>query len=341
MKVIYIVFIFIVLGCAGKSVYDEQTYSEFPENKLLTGRDIILSDSIFFTTPDIFHIDSLCCIFDQSAKDYYCHIFSFPEFEYKYSLIKCGRGENEIMNPVPSLKIKDKYLYIANRNPGQILKYDLTDNSNIPKERFLINDVIDNFALLNDSVFAVTSISPKEKFRIKIYNKYGKKIDSLLSIPKVERLKPSNVSDAQIWYSLLDYDTLHKRLITITVSGEVLEVIDYPGEKYYIQVGAGQKPQFAYRGKTAIIPGRIVGFNKLKVVGDKIYTLFSPTLVEDLIWNKAEEVFFIQQYDNIGKPNVKYTTDRLITSFFIDEENKKIYATDRESPYMLSEFSLP
>lgn len=333
---------FVILFCAcSESVYNKQTYVSFTDNRELIGKDIVLSDSVFFTTPDILIVDSLCCIFDQSSTEHYCHIFAFPQFDYKYSLVKRGRGQNEIITPPSCVKIFAGYLYIADGVQQQILKFDLRDSTNIPIEKYNINDFINDFAIINDSVFAITSISPGEKFRIKIYNKHGIKIDSLLPLPSVYKKMSNNFSDSHIWASEIAYDSLNRQLILATGNGEVLDIVQYPGKKHHTSIGPGLKPQLDYRGQSVIIPGKIFGFKTLRCFDGKIYTLFSGTPQQDVIWDKVENVYYMQQYDEYGNPLSRYTFDRPITSFFIDKTNHKIYATDRISPYMLSVFDLP
>ncbi len=94
MKNLYLFFIAITCyACQENTIYDRQTYSEFSKTEKLEGREIKLQDSIFFTTPQILVEDSLCCIYDLAAQEgHYCHIFKFPEFIYKYSMVKVGRG---------------------------------------------------------------------------------------------------------------------------------------------------------------------------------------------------------------------------------------------------------
>ena len=82
MKKIYnIVWAMLLFSCNESTIYDKQTYSTFPETIKLQGKDIILTDSVYFSYPQILVEDTLCCIYDMAVKEgRCCHIFKFPEF---------------------------------------------------------------------------------------------------------------------------------------------------------------------------------------------------------------------------------------------------------------------
>ena len=95
-----------------------------------------------------------------------------------------------------------------------------------------------------------------------------------------------------------------------------------------------------YKGKTITIPGKIVGFSEISADDQYIYTLFSGIRQKDFIWENANENYKLQVYDKLGNPIRQYIFDRPVSSCYVDMKNKKIYATDKTSEWMLSVFNL-
>ena len=95
-----------------------------------------------------------------------------------------------------------------------------------------------------------------------------------------------------------------------------------------------------YKDKTITIPGKIIGFNEISADDQYVYALFSGISQKDFIWKNAEENYKLQIYDKQGTPICQYTFDRPVTSCYVDMKNRKIYATDRISEWMLSVFDL-
>lgn len=328
-------------ACQENTIYDKQTYSKFPTVENLRGKDIILHDSIFFTLPQILIEDSLCCIYDMAAKEeHYCHIFKFPEFEYKYSMVKVGRGENEIINPAPCAKLYRNNLYIADCMHQRLLRYDLTDTSSAPTVFAVLKDYIFDFTILNDTNVAAVSLGKNDTHRIKIYNSAGDVIDSLFPLPKFKKTRPGEIGVSEIWASYLAYDAPDNTLVMATQHGEVLESFNLMTKEHRLAVGPGEKPQLGHKGKAITFSGKIVGFSHTSVHEGYMYTLFSGINNIDFIWNNAEENYKMQVYDQTGQPIKQYTFDRPITSFYIDWEHNRIYTTDKTSEWMLSVFEL-
>ncbi|MDE7374366.1 MAG: TolB-like 6-bladed beta-propeller domain-containing protein [Odoribacter sp.] len=341
MKNLYL-FLMAVMFCACQehTMYDKQTYAKFPIVEKLQGRDVELHDSIFFTYPQILVEDSLCCIYDLAAQEgYYCHIFKFPEFVYKYSMVKVGRGVNEIVNPSCYVRLYKNGLYIADNANQKLLCYNMLDTSASPVVFSRLKDFVFDFTILNDTSVAI--VSPvSTTHRIRVYNSTGDVMDSLLLLPEVKRAVPSNFRDSEIWTSVLEYDAQNNMIALATQDGEVLEFVNLTTQKHHIAVGPGGKPEFGYKGKDISFPGKIVGFKNISIYDGYVYALFSGISREDFIWNNADEDYKMQVYDKTGKPVKQYIFDRPISSCYVDLKHNRIYATDKTSEWMLSVFEL-
>lgn len=322
-------------------IYDIQTYSSFPKTIKLQGQDIKLSDSVYFSVPKIFVADTLCCIYDMAVKEgCCCHIFKYPEFKYKYSLVKVGRGKDEIINLPSSIEFQEGYIDILDNINKKILRYNVLDTTITPIPIYSLKDYILDFVPLSDTSFAAISTSPQHTHRIKIYNQSGNIIDTLLPLPKLKKAMPTDFDINEVWASHLWYDAKDTLLIVATQHGEVLDFINLQTKRHRTAVGAGGKPELDYKGNTITIPGKIIGFNGISADDQYIYTLFSGISQKDFIWENAEENYKLQIYDKQGKPVCQYIFDRPVTSCYVDMKHRKIYTTDRISEWMLSVFDL-
>ncbi len=342
MRKIYVIVVFLFLfSCHKATIYDKQTYSSFPETVKLHGQDIKLKDSVYFSVPKIFIDDTLCCIYDIAVKEgCCCHIFKFPEFKYKYSLVKVGRGKDEIINLPSSIKFQQGYIDIVDNINKKNLRYNVLDTAAAPISIYSLKDYILDFVPLSDTSFVAISTSPQHTHRIKIYNQSGIIIDALLPLPKLKKAIPTNFDINEVWASKLWYNAKDSLLIVATQNGEVLDFINLQTKEHYISVGPGGKPELDYKDKTITIPGKIIGFNEISADDQYVYALFSGISQKDFIWKNAEENYKLQIYDKQGTPICQYTFDRPVTSCYVDMKNRKIYATDRISEWMLSVFDL-
>ncbi len=338
MKSLCVLLVFVVLyACQEASRYDKQTYSDISVVEKLNGQEVVLQDSIFFTTPKIMIQDSLCCIFDLGAREgHFCHIFTYPDFTYKYSMVKVGRGENEIINP-SRVRLYKNHVYIVDNLRQKIWCYDITNPDTQPICSYAFKDFLYDFVILNDGSLVVSSVVNKI-YRINRYDSQGNILDSLLQIPSYRRDNRSLSNINEIWLSLLGYDSQDNVLVLGTKFGEVLETLNMKTKEYRIAVGPGGKPAFDYKGKNIVIPGKILGFNEISVYGEYIYALFSGISQKDFIWNDTDENYKLYVYTKQGKPIKCYQFDRPVSSCCIDWKRKKIYATDKTSEWMLSVF---
>ena len=341
MKKIYnIVWAMLLFSCNESTIYDKQTYSTFPETIKLQGKDIILTDSVYFSYPQILVEDTLCCIYDMAVKEgRCCHIFKFPEFEYKYSLVTFGRGKDEMINLPSSIKFRHGYIDMLDNTNKRVLRYNVLDTTAVPSPVYSFKNYILDFVPVSDTSFAAISTSPQHTHRIKIYDQSGTIIDTLLPLPKLKKAIPTDFDVNEVWASLLWFDAKDTLLITATQNGEVLDFINLHTKKHQVAVGAGGKPELDYKGKTITIPGKIVGFSEISADDQYIYTLFSGISQKDFIWENANENYKLQVYDKLGNPIRQYIFDRPVSSCYVDMKNKKIYATDKTSEWMLSVFN--
>lgn len=296
--------LFLTLSCNSEK-NSEQRYSDFPETENLYAKEIILSDSVFFRYPQMVVSDSLCCIFDSGAPNgYYCHIFSFPDFKYKYSLVGKGRAANELAN-AKEVELRGNDLYLIGST--KILKCNISNPKIEPVKAYDIKERLLRVAIIDDSTYVGSS----EIYRLNramMYNKEGDVITSLLEpLEENDMPKESYFSPQAVWQSFIRYDKNADEIFFATICGEVLDRLNLKTKEHKSMAGPLGEPEIYDGG--GWYTNKYNGFGDLNIYEDDIYTIFTGSITQDVMNETTTEKPMIQVYDRDFNPKKRYIVD--------------------------------
>lgn len=132
-------------------------------------------------------------------------------------------------------------------------------------------------------------------------------------------------------------------LVAATQLGEVLEIYNLQNGFHRVCLGPKGEPEFKLAGGYAI-PDGIMGFSDVQVTNEAIYAVFHGHTFKEIMAQHQKEGRatdggqYIYVFNLQGEPLCKYTLDRYITGFHVDERNKTITATDVNNDQPIVEF---
>ena len=162
-------------------------------------------------------------------------------------------------------------------------------------------------------------------------------------VPGEEALKEARPALAQAWRSFIDYNPHNGVLVAATQLGEVLEIYNLQNGFHRVCLGPKGEPEFKLAGGYAI-PDGIMGFSDVQVTNEAIYAVFHGHTFKEIMAQHQKEGRatdggqYIYVFNLQGEPLCKYTLDRYITGFHVDERNKTITATDVNNDQPIVEF---
>lgn len=320
---ILIVCVIFFLGCQHKP----STYNMFPKEIILKSNAVIGVDSIMPIFPrDIIIIDSFLLVLDQEAVNPILK-YSFPALEFIGTYGIRGNGPGELIMQTQMSVDKDGVIHLLDGVNGKIISYNLRGNDNRYISEIKLNipfRPVSNVFKITDDTYAIKNLF--SEYRMYMSDANGNFADSIFKAPK----KKSDVNNNFQIYDMDMCFNAEKNIIAgATLSGEMLFIYNLNEKKEYISIGPNGIPEW---DKVSGVTGPTEGFWQIKIVGDKIYTIFSGLSIPEMLKSKSSGGDKIYVYDLIGNPQVSYKLDRKILSFHIDESNNKIYALDVNNP---------
>ena len=200
-----------------------------------------------------------------------------------------------------------------------------------------------DFVAFNDTTFLIPDYSGDSRFCW--VNRQGKFLKKSGVIPSLneEALKEARPALAQAWRSFIDYNPHNGVLVAATQLGEVLEIYNLQNGFHRVCLGPKGEPEFKLAGGYAI-PDGIMGFSDVQVTNEAIYAVFHGHTFKEIMAQHQKEGRatdggqYIYVFNLQGEPLCKYTLDRYITGFHVDERNKTITATDVNNDQPIVEF---
>ena len=103
----------------------------------------------------------------------------------------------------------------------------------------------------------------------------------IIKIPLSEKAQTEEpILIAQGWASCLLYSPIHKKLISATQMGDVLEIYDINDTSSVVSYGKTADPKFAPIQESYSIPIGLMGHSDIQITDKYIYTIFfNPTKV--------------------------------------------------------------
>lgn len=306
-------------------------YDKFPLEKNLNLVQINLPDTVFMRYPaKLIKSDSLFFILDVSrATEYFVHCYSYPDFKYIRSLFRFGQGPEEYIS-LNNIQCTNDTLF-AYDVANSIYSIDL---KNIDWEKPTVKKTI----LTNDFGSLVRGIKIGDKFYFSTFNQFNKEkiltfdengtfISSFGEI-KLDGNREIDAATYQAWIPFMDGN--EELLVTVTQFGEVLDIFHIKNNNIQQTLkGKSGDPVFQVINGYAVNQG-IMGFQDVCVTNGKIYALFDGTKMKER--NQEQQggkIIYVFDYN--GNPIMKVFLDRLVISFYVDEEEQKIYFLDVNS----------
>ena len=178
-----VIFVFIVMLITQSCTDATSMGFQFNTQQEITGVPILNSDTVVFRYPFRVRLnDSVLYILDLHSRDFYCHSLTYPNLDVKKTFASRGDAPNTFLG-VDNIRVSSTgNIYFLSANKETISIYDadtdsIKKNIKLPKE--LIRSL--DFALINDSLFAITDYTGKH--RINIVDSNGKIHQQLFSIP--------------------------------------------------------------------------------------------------------------------------------------------------------------
>lgn len=342
MKSKYLILIFFITNISCNDV--GSTEFQFEETKELTSRAINVGNIASFRYPfRIRQNDSTLYVLDLHGREYYTYQLSYPSLVLKEEFAIKGNGPEEFLS-VENIRLSSSNeIYLLDSNKATISIYNSNKDS-ILKEIKLPDKLLRSldFALINDSLFAITDYTGK--CRVHIVDNEGNIKKQLFRIPM--KRKHNDVYDvvlAQAWRSFIDYNPANGILAMATQLGQVIEIYNLKtNETVKILYGKFGEPKFANKGSYAI-PNGIMGYSDIHVGNEAIYTIFWGTSFKDIQkepFNTVEGGNKIQVFSLDGKPMKQYILDRHITGFSVNEREKKLIGLDVNNDNQIIEYQL-
>lgn len=326
--------IFCALSCTNVNLPVDYPYSKFLTGKTLRGESVPLDTALFRYPYRIALKDDVLFVMDLHNLDHYYHAFTYPEGKHLVSFGKKGEGPGEMLSAY-SLRVQSlDSIWTLDSDRMQITRWCLsqTEQTIEQVEQIHLNDsflsVLDFLPM--DSCILVPDYSGKYRYHRMDYA--GNRISSHATIP-VANEENSTSALAQAWRSFLAYSPPTDKLILATQLGEVVEVYNLANDSVKVLTGPNKYPQYEVAEGYAI-PNGIKGFSDVQVTNTYIYAIFVGRGFDEYLEAYATGTKLetggrsIYVFDLEGTPVCKYTLDRAVSGFWVDEEAGAILATD-------------
>lgn len=323
-------------------------YDTFPVESSISAEVIHLDSAIFRYPYRVAVKDSVAIVMDLHNADYYYHAFTYPEWGFITSFGKRGEAPEEMLsaekfqfNSLDSIWALDAIKMLLTR-----WSISTTEQSALLKEKIKLDTKLvrslDFYAM--DSCFLVPDYLGEHRYSRVNYR--GELIDSNGSIPS-ERANAhtSRPALAMAWRSFIDYNPNNQTLAMATQLGETLEIYNLREQTSLALYGPNGEPEF--QAVEAIgVPTGIKGFKDIKITDSYIYAAFQGDKFKDITQARLDGKIveeggrYIYVFDLKGNPVKKYTLDRGISGFHINETENRLIALDLNNDQPIVEYIL-
>lgn len=339
----YFLMLLFFFSCTRNTNSDVLLYTGFPDSKELKATTLEV-DTAVFRYPFRIHVSGdKAVVLDYHSLDHYYHMLSYPDGHYLMGFGKKGEAPDESLSGDAVRWDKGTYLTL-DVNKKELVRWNLDAGADSILSREVmpfdskILSVLD-FVVFDDSTFIVPDYSGDSRFCW--VNNRGELLRKTDTIPTTnkEALEGARPALAQAWRSFIDYNPRNGILVAATQLGEVLEIFDLKKNTHLICKGPHGEPEFKLAGIYAI-PSGIMGFSDVQVTNNAIYAVFNGQSFEEMAQQKnhPEGGKFIYVFGLDGKTLRKFVLDRYINGISVDEEAKRITATDVNSDQPIVEF---
>lgn len=300
--------------------------SSFPIFSSIKVKHKLAIDSALTTYP-VMKIDgNYCCIADMASKNVFFHLYSYPSFKYIKSFGKIGRGPNELAM-LTSFDFRNGVVSALCGADRTIKLFDCENPSTPtiirPKEIHDYSSICDG----GDKTFYLYSLDGKN--RIHRIDMFGRVISKGLKAEALKKEYPRMTSN-YIWQGRIRKNGNY--IVVPTACGDIIDISNRELEtsiRIKGELGAPQvKEKVTSNSKSYILQYQTYVD---AVLSKQIYALF---LCEDLSkYPNGKKRNSIRVFDYLGNPQKELMLEKDLeaSSFYVDEENRKIYIVVPES----------
>lgn len=337
MKLLINVFCGAIVFCFTLSIYScKEKPMDFSKVDSLKLEKTFALDSVICTYPVMRVSHNLCCVADNSSYDAYFHIFTFPDFKYIKSVGHKGNGHGEL-NPLLSFSFRDNTICALGGNGNKIVSYEIEKGTF--SETYLSDD-IHPIQICNDDSCGWYVYSVDSEYMLYRIDGQGK------AYPIMREPEPSDkypgFQKNYLWQSVIEYS--NGILTYATTSGDYISFLSK--EQGFGCIGSYEsdngkpKPTTKRYGNKLLTGITYIGYADLCLQKERIYAFFRGEELKSEPSANIENT--IRTFDYKGSPLTKYKIEPTIepSSFYVDEQNKKIYMTipDNENQIFVFDF---
>lgn len=337
-------------GCSTKKTTEGQDFSQLPVYEL-KGKEVP-TDSAYLRYAYRIRVEGdVAVVFDLHGSDYFCHAFTYPEFDYLSSFGTLGKGPEEIISGSDVRFLGKNRVGILDSNGRKIAIYSGVGKGMNPslermvrmEERILMPL---DFVRLANGDFLVPDYSGEARFCV--VDSCGRLEERKAAIPLAEKTLLSSAAPAvaQAWRSFLAVTPDESQLVTVTQLGDVMDCYALPvlNKETIHRIGEGGEPEFSIAAEGYGIPKGCMGYWDVQVSDSCIYALYDGTRFEDMMKQDPATVkqgaSRLRVFDLQGNPLRSYTFDRPVAGIFVDEALGILWATDVNADHQLVSYSL-
>ncbi len=348
----------VIASCQGNKKQGSETHSAVPsrnnaavENKSEDGeclKGIVMPiDTVLFRYAYRIRVcGDRAVVHDLHNKDYWYHVFTYPDFHYLSSFGKLGQGPQEI-TVGENMRFDSKgRIFAIDSNKNRLFCFSHISDSprfegSTPLDKGLMWAL--DFDFYGDNQLLIPDYTGKKRFCW--VSRDGHILRKMETIPMKDRkkLQESTTAAAQGWRSFVMFSPSRKELVAVTQLGEVLDIYNLTTGKHYHIVGPDGEPQYQTTPEGYGIPVGAMGYTDLQVTDKYIYTVYQGTTFKDIMKDttlkQGGNRFRI--YNLQGKLLKEIRLDHFVLGLHVDESRHVFFATDVNADQQIVRYPLP
>lgn len=294
--------------------------NEFPINRDLTYIKKSTNQAYKHLWTDIKLIDKYIVLVDRKSKSA-LHFIDKENFNYLFSKISIGGGENNISLAGP-LQVKGNYLMLVDIIKKQLYQYDIRklDSTDlfIPEKKYNIpiNGITDGKYINPNRIIASGGM---ENGRVCLYDSAGLIIQGIGSIP--DSCPDNHLFLCNIRNKFrIELFPNNRDFLISSMYSDKLQIFINNIERININGPDSINRDFHFQIRACMLPSIKFGYIDVVVKDKYIYGLYSGNLRD------VKQVSSVLVFKHNGDPVARFTLDKYVKSFDVDEEKNLIYA---------------
>ena len=327
---------------------DAAVLPEADDFPLLTSEEIPI-DTVLFRYATFLRVQGdKAVVFDLHNTDYYCHVFTYPEFKYVSSFAKRGKGPDEILLADNVRWAGEEEVWVLDNGKNRMTRYSGIARGKTPKleehvklEQSLMRAI--DFDMYSETQVVIPDYSGEKRFcwvdlpSGRIHHKWME-----IPIKNKELLKNSPHAVAAGWRSFMAFTPDKKRLVLANQFADRLDIYKVENGQLLTFTGSENKePRFAVAPNGQGVPSGSICHYEVQVTDRYIYTIydgrkFKDIMKEEGLYKQGGKLFRIYTHD--GKLVKGYKLDRYIAGIYVDESTGTFYGLDVNADEQIVKF---